>query len=178
MDTETQKICFLDIDGIFNHAGYGVDTYRDRFAEEKVPIDKENLTEFKKLLTAFPDLKIVWSTSWRDYNEEDWQSWKNPRLWLEAQDFMKGRIIGRTPRKLSSEHFHEILWWLKDNLSIVENYVILENDYFPSKWFGLEHHLIRVNTEVGLTADDVSKAMQILTPQKGQKAHALLRNSL
>ena len=157
------RVLFLDIDGIVNHASYGEDLYHDKFAAKSVPIVKDNLEALKSLFVACPDLKVVWSSSWGICDDETWQSWKNPRLWLEAQDFMQGRVIGITPRKFSSEHFHEIKWWLDEKGAKVDAYVILEDDYFPAKWFGLERHLVQVESSKGLTPDDVAKAIEILT---------------
>jgi len=74
---------------------------------------------------------------------------------------MQNRIAGSTPSKMSSEHFHEIHWWLKSHQNI-SDYVILEDSYFPDDWFGLEKHLVRVNSETGLTADNVDEAIRIL----------------
>lgn len=150
-----QRILFLDIDGVLNHAAPGQDLYHDKFENEKVPICKDNLLAFKNLLEACPDVKIVWSTSWRDCEDEEWQSWRNPRLWLEEQDFMKDKVIGITPRHVSCEHFQEIYQWLKANIDAVEAYVILEDDYFPSKWFGLEKHVVKVDNSKGLTGEDI-----------------------
>lgn len=161
MDNMTCKVLFLDIDGVLNHAAYGEDLYFDKFAAENLAIDTDNLDCLKKLLNNVPDLKIVWSTSWGTVNDERWNKWLNPRLWLEKQDFMKDRILGITPRKMSSEHYHEIKWWLDDHKDI-KTYVILEDNYFPMNWFGIDEHLVRIDNEYGLTTADVDKAISIL----------------
>ena len=80
---------------------------------------------------------------------------------------MKDRIAGKTPSKMSSEHFHEIHWWLKAHPDVVD-YVILEDSYFPDDWFGLEKHLVRIDSEKGLTEKDVDLAIEILNIKKGE----------
>jgi len=69
---------------------------------------------------------------------------------------------------MSSEHFHDIKWWLDANP--IESYVILEDSYFPNDWFGLEKHLVRVNHATGLTDEDAEKAIEILA-RKAENAH-------
>ena len=74
---------------------------------------------------------------------------------------MSGRIIGKTPRKMSSEHFHDIKWWLDDHQE-TGNYAVLEDSYFPENWFGIEKHVIRCDGNAGFTEKDVKKAIKIL----------------
>lgn len=155
------KVIFLDIDGVLNHADYGEDIYYDKFAGIEVPLDKDNLTQLESLLQQVPDAKIVWSTDWKDCQTDKWNNWTNPRIFLESQPFIKERILGHTSSKMSSEHFHDIQWWLKDH-SDVKTYVILEDSYFPNEWFGLEKHLVRVDPSKGLTKNDVEQAVKTL----------------
>ena len=170
---EKMRVVFLDIDSVLNHAAPGLDIYFDETEKGKVPIDNGNLEAFKKVLAHDPDLKVVWSTDWRYYDDELWNGYMNPRLWLEAQDFMKGRIIGKTPQKMSSEHFHDIKWWL-DEHDEVQKYVILEDSYFPDKWFGLDKHLVRVSRDTGLTDEDADDAIRILDTIEGDTRHVRL----
>lgn len=160
-DLKLTKVVFLDIDGVLNHSDPGEDVYYDKFDSQELPICQDNIDALKKILETSPDAKIVWTTDWRYFSKPMWNRWKNPLLWLESQPFMKDRIIGKTPMKMSSEHFHDIKWWLEDR-DDVKKYVILEDSYFPEEWFGLEKHLIRVNHTTGLTVEDADNALKIL----------------
>ena len=115
------KILFCDIDSVLNHSKYAEDCYQgeeyagDVFVEDKVPLCKDNIIALKHIFEAVPDLKVVWSTDWRLYDKPEYNGFKNPRQWLEAQDWMKDRIVGKTPKKMSSTHYEEIRMWFSEN---------------------------------------------------------------
>ena len=155
------KVVFLDIDGVLNKTTFGEDLYHDTFGDADLPLHMDCVDNLKTLLESDPDIKIVWSTDWRHYDDAYFDRWKNPRLWLESQDWMKGRVIGKTPKKMSSEHFHDIKWWL-DAHKDVKKYVILEDSYFPEEWFGLEKHLVRIDSSKGFDKNMLTQAMFIL----------------
>ena len=128
------KILFLDIDSVLNTPKYGEDLYNDRnsdfqFVEADVPLDVNCINALKHIFKEVPDLKVVWSTDWRLYNEPTFNSFKNPLIWLEAQDWMKDRVISKTPKlTMPSSHFEEIHAWLSKNTNIdVETFAILED---------------------------------------------------
>jgi len=160
-------IIFLDIDGVLNHSPPAEDTYFDTFAERTLPLSKDNLAAFRKILAAKPDAKVVWSTDWRLYDEPKWRGrWDNPRLWLERQDWMAGRIIGKTPKKMTSNHFHEIHWWLLDNIRRprvgIHNFVILD-DWDSPGMSDYGSNFFKTDPDAGLTeqqADDVIQYLQ------------------
>lgn len=156
------KIIFLDIDGVLNYAPYGEPVYEDRFAEPNLALDSECINNLRTIVESFDNSCIVWSTDWRYYEHDKWGQWRNPVKYIETLSWLKDKIIGKTPMKMSSEHFHDIKWWLDENKDVVDNYVILEDSYFPKKWFGIEKHLIEVNSEFGLTEENAKVAIDIL----------------
>ncbi len=115
------KILFLDIDSVLNHSKHTEDCYQGEeyaggaFVEDKVPLCKDNIEALKRIFEAVPNMKVVWSTDWRLYDKPDYHSFKNPRQWLEAQDWMKDRVVGKTPKKMSSTHYEEIRMWFSEN---------------------------------------------------------------
>lgn len=155
------KIVFLDIDGVLNKTTFGEDLYFDTFEDQKVPLHMDLVDNLRTLIESDSEIKVVWSTDWRHTDSEMWNKWLNPRLWLERQEWMKDRIIGITPKKMSSYHYHEIKWWL-DYHKDIRKYVILEDSYFPEDWFGLEKHLIQVDSSKGFDKNCLTKAMFIL----------------
>lgn len=159
---EDIPILFLDIDGVLNYAGFGEDIYYDRYAEKDLAIDVQCLKCLQTVIESVPEAKIVWTTDWRYYDEAVWNGrWQNPRLYLEALSWLDGKVIGRTPMKMSSMHYHDIKWWL-DAHPETARYAILEDSYFPSDWFGIEQHLVDCSGSYGLTEKLAEKTIQML----------------
>lgn len=126
------RILFLDIDGCLNVSPYGDDIYKlsDEnikkhyddltYLKDHIPICKSNLDALKTIVDATADLGIVWTTDWR-FDKDDKYTlyelvWRNPKNWLETLPWLKNRIIGMTPKKMSSNRFEEIYFWLVANV--------------------------------------------------------------
>ena len=157
----SDKIVFLDIDGVLNRTKQSDDLYYDTFENNELPLNLDLVDNLKTLIESDENIKIVWSSDWGIFNELKWKKWLNPRIWLESQFWLKDKIIGITPRKMSSEHYHNIKWWLDEHAEI-KRYVILEDSYFPENWFGLEKHLIQIDSSKGFDKNELLKAMFIL----------------
>ena len=157
------KVLFCDIDGVLNFASYGVDTYFDKYCNEKVALDDKCIERLKRLLEMFSDLKIVWSTDWRYVDTDWWHSWKNPVKYLESEfPWLAERVIGKTPKKMSSDRWHEVKWWIDEHRDEIDAYVILDDIVFPSKWFGIEKHCVECKFSEGFTEDKFKEAVRIL----------------
>lgn len=161
------KILFLDIDSVLNHSRYAEDCYQgeeyagDAFVEDKVPLCKDNIEALKYIFDAVPDLKVVWSTDWKLHDKPEYNGFKNPRQWLEAQDWMKDRVIGKTPKKLSSTHYEEIRMWLtyeKKDIE-VEKFAILD-DYATNAMFSyFKGNFFQCWYDSGLTMEIAEKVV-------------------
>lgn len=161
------KILFVDIDSVLNHSKYAEDCYQgeecagDAFVEDKVPLCKDNIAALKHIFEAVPDLKVVWTTDWRLYDKPDYNGFKNPRQWLEAQDWMKDRVVGKTPKKMSSTHYEEIRMWFHygSNCSMVESFAILDDydSYGMSTYF--KNDFFKCTYERGLTMEIAEKVI-------------------
>jgi len=175
------KILFLDIDSVLNHSKRGVDGYSDEgFAgdpvEDGVPLCRGNVEALKGLLEAVPDAKVVWSTDWRLFKEDTWNGWKNPLKWLEAQDWMKGRVVGKTPKKMSSTRFEEISFWFSENeynrrragkagakpFFDVESYAVLDDYSSPGMYDKFGDRFFKCEWDEGLTPETAAKAAEAL----------------
>ena len=154
-------VLFLDIDGVLNHAEEGQDLYFDEFGAGKVPICQENLDCLLSILRQMPELKIVWCTSWRNYDEPTWRSLKNPRLFLEGIPEIRKRLLGRTPQRMSSEHWNDVHWWLMANKG-TKSFAILDDLEYPRSYHGLAEHQVVCDPCKGLTEHDVEKCLEIL----------------
>jgi hypothetical protein len=158
-------VCFCDIDGVLNFSSYGEDIYYDKFHDKEIALDQECVDNFLKLLEMFPDLKIVWSTDWRFDDNVYWNTWRNPRKYLEeTYPILKSRVIGKTPKRMSSSHYHEVKWWLDQNASNneLDGYVVIDDLKFPEPWFGIEKHTVWSNPCKGFTKDNLQQAIEIL----------------
>ena len=160
-----RRVLFCDIDGVLNFASYGEDTYYDKHCGDEVALDKDCVSNLLKLLELLSDLKIVWSTDWRFVEDEWWRRWKNPVKHLEATcPLLKSRVIGKTPKMMSSSHCHEVKWWLDQNASSneLDGYVVIDDLKFPEPWFGIEKHIVWSDPCKGLTEENLQQAIEIL----------------
>ncbi len=161
------KTLFLDIDSVLNNSKPAEDCYQgeehagDDFVEDKVPLCKDNIEALKHIFEAVPDLKVVWSTDWRLYDKPDYNGFKNPRQWLEAQPWMEGRVIGKTPKKMSSTHYEEIrMWFLYEKKDLdIEKFAILDDydSYGMSTYF--KNDFFKCTHEHGLTMEIAEKVI-------------------
>lgn len=175
---EKIRVCFLDIDGVLNFAPWGEDLYYDKHADDEVALDAGCIEHLKSLVEKFPDLRIVWSTDWRMHDSDFWEKWKNPVKHLELTcSWLRERVIGITPKKLTSERWHEVKWWLDANASHNElaGYVILDDLEFPAKWFGIEKHVVQTDPCQGFTEDKLQEAINVLESYGGYDVAAAKR---
>ena len=175
------NVIFLDIDSVLNHSPLGecYEGGEDNYVNRKTPISKDNLQYFKYIVDNTENLRIVWSTSWRFEENPSWQYWKNPRLYLEKQEWFP-EIIGKTPKKFSSTRSDEIHLWLNDNernkylsskpLSIrpfnigqwynIRNFVIIDDECDGMKRFG--PHYFQTDVLTGLTEEQSKSIVEFL----------------
>ena len=151
------KLVFLDIDGV-------LDTYKSRYMLDPVLLDRLGN------LLGRTGAWIVISSSWRCNNVPDTieflTDYDNPRVGSNPFPFTD-RIVGVTPILYSvvdgdidrpATRGEEIAAYLKEHPC--DNYVILDdcdeilNSQIP--------HLVLVNDDMGLTIEDVEKAVSIL----------------
>jgi hypothetical protein len=156
------QVLFLDFDGVLNSrqhflatAGFkvpGADTLSDaNLFKMKNDINRNNIWVLGYILDQVPDLKIVISSAWRMfYDMEDF----NELFKIFKLD--PTRIIGKTPKKFSSERHTEIKMWLDDWTEInhkqvdflaVDDHVIWDlmqefkdREILTDPWVGLSMH--------------------------------------
>jgi hypothetical protein len=154
------KLVFLDIDGV-------LDTYKSHYMLDPVLMDR--LGNILGRTGAW----IVISSSWRCGNVpetiEFMTDYDNPRVGSNPFPFTD-RIVGITPILYSvidddidrpATRGEEINAYLKAHLC--DNYVILDD---CDEMLGDQRpHLVLVNDEIGLTDNDVEKAVSILNQE-------------
>ena len=153
------KIIFLDIDGVlnsnksiiqFNENGYG-GYFND------LPV-KETIDPLNKL-TDLTSAKIVISSTWRKLHNILSLSYIFYLCGIKAE------LIGVTPIVHNVQRGVEIKNWLESpsiiggGVTEVTNFVILDDD---SDMEPLMKHFVKIDNRVGLTFNDVNKAIKIL----------------
>ena len=163
------KYLFLDIDDVLNHSGYGKDTYHEEYADLFLALDVSKVKMLKKLFDDWPDLQTVFISDWRfmPFMSEDMRV--NPCKFLhEYCPWLN--VAGDAPTKMSSDHWHDVKWWLDEHPS--DCYVILDDLTYPNKFpsvgmtADLSMHCIQTKWEIGLTEEDVKAASYLLYQQK------------
>jgi hypothetical protein len=163
------KILFLDFDGVLNSKQHllavkdrkikGADNLNDaNLFYMKRDVNYNNMWALNYLLKEVPDLKIVISSAWRLHYDIS-----------EFKDLFKifklpsARIIGKTDKKMSSERYHEIKWWLEDHKD-VEQWIAVDDH--PIFFLGTDEFKNQYLTDpwVGLTMPDVFKIIKHFNP--------------
>lgn len=146
------KIIFLDVDGVLNN----------RFTETKTKAGwvfvEDFLVAHLKHIIDVTHAEVVLSSTWR------WGHWSHGTDrddYLELIDKLASfgiKIKDITPAFSMPNKEDEILWWLEHRHD-GGNFVILDDvDDFTV----LHGHLVETDPDLGLTAKDVAKAIEIL----------------
>lgn len=159
------KILFLDFDGVLNHEEF----YSKRLelpSIEEYPyseIDPKCITKLNYIIKE-TDAKVVISSTWR-----------HGRTIAELQEILNyfgfiGEIIDITPNLTheSSVRGNEIWEWIKlnvDNYFRFTEYVILDDDC--DMLYYQKDNFIHVDKWVGITGNNVRKAIAILNGDRG-----------
>lgn len=149
---------FLDVDGVLNNERYIVKCYKKHHKPmhmNHVPFDPRCLNNLMILVQTLEhnnyEVKIILSSTWR-LSEIDYEI-VNARL---AEYGLK--LSGKTPN-LRAIRGEEIQDFLKDK--IYENIIILDDDIFDIKEY-FPNNIVRTNFKLGLTKNDVNKALKII----------------
>lgn len=164
-----QPIVFLDIDGVLNSWEYlkgrddnKIDT-EDTFNWYLSDISPKNVDIFNRIIIE-TKADIVISSSWR-------HSRGDLVIDVLKEAGVLGKIVGFTP-SLRCVRGQEILQWIEDFWQKFDDnnnyrpldftkYVILDDDSDMLLW--QKDNFVQTNNEVGITEEDVEKAIRILT---------------
>ena len=140
-----KKILFLDFDGVLNSVAYflstpkTVDMFLDVRTTFKSNLDPHNVKLINYILEQVPDLEIIISSSWGlGYRLPEIR--KGLKYAGLKKEFAQ-RIIDITPRKMSSQRCHEVLWAIDD---------LEEAGWTCNKWLTLDDHVIFPTKERGI----------------------------
>lgn len=148
-------ILFLDIDGVLVPCGDGVPTY---------PVfDTRCVANLKMLLAGVPSAKVVFSTTWRlpNYVNRLHDQWRE-------HGFPVALAIDGTPDLLQApsvlrrhQRGLEIRAWLNAHPR-TRHWVVVDDERFAIEEVLDSRRCVFTNPRIGLTADDVERAIRIL----------------
>jgi hypothetical protein len=168
------NILFLDVDGVLSSKQHFLATKdaktppADTLSDADLFImkrdtNKNNMWCLGYILEKVPDLKIVISSSWRlHYSIESFEEL------FKIYGLDGDRIIGKTPKKLSSTRANEIHFWLDDFVNDKENpmprWVALDDHKIFELHSVEEANEVLTDSWVGLTLPDVFKVIKHFDP--------------
>ena len=168
MDNIT-RVVFLDIDGVLTN----VDLDGTSFCHldpSRYKLSPINLALLDNLLDA-SDAKIVIASNWRKFKPPHTQWLHGGKLYNSTLEpfkkMYKDCIIGMLPPERHATKSDCLELWFEDNPWLSKNagkYVILDDDLneMYQEEVTFRKHLVLTDYKVGLTKDDVQKALEIL----------------
>ena len=153
------NVIFLDVDGVLNSMAY----LKGKDIGEEIDMRAvERLAEIYKEC----DCLIVLSSSWRELRGSKTKESHSMYRYLENCLGQYGMEIVDVTPVIMSNRPEEIAAWLKENGSLVKNFVSLDDDFdeMHYKHFGLGGHLVRTEFYVddeakgGLQSEHVKKS--------------------
>lgn len=148
------KVIFCDCDGVLNNIA------TKARCGKYVGIDGALVKRLKKIVDA-TDAAIILSSDWRFPEADDEvDCMKYLRNKLGKQHL---RPVGMTPDIKRDQRGHEIKKWLENNDDIVEQWVVLDDEFFEDfEECGIIPHLVKTIGDNGLQEEDVERAINIL----------------
>ena len=169
-----KKVIFLDVDGVLNS---------DRTLYEDISLEDDLILNLKEIVNK-TKAKIILSSSWRlstdaiatlmnkldkfglvisgmtcDGVDLDWlekYEFDTTKKYLDTKfDWDENRQI-----KITRDRGAEIFKWLYDHVDCA--YVILDDEIEDIKPYFSESVIVKTSYKIGLTKEDVKKAIQIL----------------
>lgn len=132
------KVVFADVDGVL-------------FAFNNYAFSPAACKNFQSLLDQVPDLKIVISSSWRHLGLDQCKKT------LQANGIDSSKVIDKTGDE-DGERGVQVQAWLDRNPGVT-GYVCLDDE---SDFSNMMDHLVQTNPYVGLTSENIKKAIDIL----------------
>lgn len=145
------KIIFLDVDGVLNNW-----KTKELTPDKYIGID-DNLVEMLSKIVKLTGAQIVLTSDWKD----DWNLQKPDGVYLDNKlKKYNLEIITRTFESLASRRGEGIRAYLERNK--VDKYVIIDDTEFMDFTDELEERFVNTDPALGLTLEDVQKAVKIL----------------
>ena len=154
------KVIFLDIDGVLTSRDS--DSFIFECDSEKYKLNYYCVECLKYILDNVKDLKIVLSTSWRNYPDNHimintyGEVYKSllPDVKLTFNEY----IVGKAPHKSGNNKYTDISDYLSEHSEVVD-FVVLDDD--PTQGLqGFGEQFFRISMYTGLTYEAAKKVVE------------------
>ncbi|SFN97186.1 Broad specificity phosphatase PhoE [Pseudobutyrivibrio sp. UC1225] len=161
-----RNVIFLDVDGVLNSKFW--DNEHQREISEGKYVDVDSVKLFSKLVKK-TNAKVILHSGWRFWFDDEMKPNRaEAKFFADVMEKEGVFISGVTPdltteeirkaKKFSLVKAGEILQWLKDNPT--DNWLVIDDlDLQNSE---IASHQVKTDAEVGLTENDVEKALNLL----------------
>lgn len=171
------KIIFLDIDGVLNYMPDRqlLETLKNNLGYEKFQHEiygfSERLVKYLKMIIDATNCKIVFSTSWRYFKDHHIEGSDWRKTLAELLNVDQSIFIGNTPDissgwnngSFSRRRGLEITNWINSNTEPGKyKFCIIDDEICDIIHDIPQKYIVHTDTKIGLTLDDVKKAIQIL----------------
>lgn len=162
------KVLFLDIDGVLN-SDFWNDSHQREISDGTL-IDEEKVKRLAHVIKE-TDAKIILHSGWRFWFDSELKPLRiEAKRLIELLEKEGLHIDGLTPdlttdeirktKKFSLVKADEILYWLKLHNEVTEWVVLDDLDLHNAQ---IEQHQVRPDQTIGLTWEDVEKAIKNLS---------------
>ena len=160
------KVIFLDIDGVLNdnHSKSVCTSIEDR--KEITGIDSSKVKRLSKIVAGTGAILVLtssWKIGWERFKKEN--EWSHARYMDNKLKKHGLRIYDCTKERNLADRGTGIKAWLAANFAPTEqvDWIVLDDETFGDyDLYRVYDHLIKTDPEVGLTDEDVEKAIKML----------------
>ncbi len=157
------KYIFLDIDGVLNSVDYFMEN-EDRVTD--APVNEKSVAVLARIIeeSGGGEVRIILSSSWRAGWERETDKTHPSCRFMDRVLLASGlEISDKTPELRNGHREEEILLYLGSVPEKAESYLILDDNDYSWKRYGMDRRWVRTDPmEGGLMEEHAARAGQIL----------------
>ena len=154
-----RKVIFLDVDGVLNsELNEKINNNLGRWSSRDIIMYEESMMSLYEIISA-TGAEIVLSSTWR-YPDEDGSYISKENLIKQLSEYGMN-LSDETPQLAVYDRALEILTYL-ENHPEVTHYIVIDDDIELLKNDIIKPHLVYTYYQIGLTEQDIFKAITIL----------------
>lgn len=157
----SMSVIFLDVDGVLNS------DHSTSQCLDVIGIDDDKVKRLGKIVSATGAVIVLvssWKETWSASDKEGQDEYAN---YLDNKlRRQKLKVFGKTFDR-GVNRGHGILQWYSHKN--VNKYIVIDDEIFPDySVYGIKNHLVLTDPEVGLTDEDVDKAIEMLMGEQSK----------
>ena len=154
-----RKVIFLDVDGVLNsELNEKINNNLGHWSSRDIIMYEESMMSLYEIISA-TGAEIVLSSTWR-YPDEDGSYISKENLIKQLSEYGMN-LSDETPQLAVYDRALEILTYL-ENHPEVTHYIVIDDDIELLKNDIIKPHLVYTYYQIGLTEQDIFKAITIL----------------